>query len=174
MISMNWRLSGEERDFLDNLFIQMQAGYSRQQDGNAGIMRSYLNIFLVYLSRIYTRQFNARPPADDQQGIARFKELLNEKFDPLRQVADYALLLDITPAQLNQLTREYAGRPAMTLIQERVILEAKRAIIHGDLSLKEIATSLGFEDSGFSRFFKRLTGETPAAFRAVLHEVQHG
>ncbi len=165
------KLSGEERDFLHNLFVQMQAGYSQQQDSTAGIMRSYLNIFLVYMSRIYTRQFNASPPSDDQWKIGRLKELLHEKYDPQLQAADYARLLDITPGQLNKLIMAYTGKTATALVQERIILEARRIIVHGDLSLKEMATSLGFDDAGFSRFFKRLTGETPTAFRASLDKM---
>ncbi len=160
------KLSGVEIDFLDNLFVQMRAEYSQQQNQAKGIMRSYLNIFLVYLSRIYTRQYNATPPSDDQGMINGLKELLNEKYDPLRQVADYARLLDTTPAQLNNRIKAYAGRNATVLIQERIVLEAKRALVLDDLSPKEIATSLGFEDAGFSRLYKRLTGETPTAFRA--------
>jgi AraC family transcriptional regulator, transcriptional activator of pobA len=166
------KLSGEERDFLNNLFIQMQSRYSGSQDGNAGIMRSYLNIFLVYLSRIYTRQFNARPLTGDPMQINRLKELLNEEYDPIRQVADYARLLETTPSGLNDMARAYAGKTATLLVQERVILEAKRAIVMGNLSLKEIAGSLGFEDSGFVRFFKRVTGETPASFRSALQAVE--
>lgn len=160
------KLSGAEIDFLNNLFVRMRAEYSQQQNQAKGIMRSYLNIFLVYLSRIYTRQYNTNPPSDDQGMIGGLKELLNEKYDPLRQVADYARLLDTTPVQLNNMIRAYAGRNATILIQERIVLEAKRALVLDDLSPKEIATSLGFEDAGFSRLYKRLTGETPAAFRA--------
>lgn len=167
------KLSGGEKDFLNNLFVQMRADYSGQPDSAKGIMRSYLNIFLVYLSRIYTRRFNTSPPADGQRSIPRLKELLNEKYDPLRQVADYARLLEITPGQLNNTTKVYSGRSAATLIQERVVLEAKRALILDDLSPKEIATSLGFEDATFSRFFKRLTGGTPAAFRAAYLSHSH-
>jgi AraC family transcriptional activator of pobA len=166
------RLSGEERDFLNNLLVQMQARYCGKQDGNAGIMRSYLNIFLVYLSRIHTRQFNASPPVGDPLLIERLKRLLHEEYDPIRQVADYARLLEMTPGKLNDLIQGYAGKTATTLVQERVILEAKRAIVRGDLSLKEIAGSLGFEDSGFVRFFKRITGETPASFRSALQAVE--
>jgi AraC-like DNA-binding protein len=150
----------------------MQAKYSGRQDGNAGIMRSYLNIFLVYLSRIYTRQFNASPPIGDPSQIIRLKELLNEEYDPIRQVADYARLLDTTPAKLNEITQNYAGKTATLLLQERVVLEAKRAIVLGDLSLKEIAAGLGFDDSGFVRFFKRITGETPASFRSNLQAIE--
>lgn len=167
------KLSGVEIDFLSNLFVQMLAEYSQQQNQAKGIMRSYLNIFLVYLSRIYTRQYNANPPSDDQGMISGLKELLNEKYDPLRQVADYARLLDTSPAQLNNMTRAYTGRNATVLIQERIVLEAKRALVLDDLSPKEIATSLGFEDAGFSRFYKRLTGETPTAFRAGFRAALH-
>jgi AraC family transcriptional regulator, transcriptional activator of pobA len=161
------KLSGEEIASLDNLFIQMRAGYNGRQDRTEGDMRSWLNMFLVSLSRIYTRQYNAHPLSDDQWMVSRMKDLLHEKYDPLLQVADYAEILDTTPGQLNHLLRAYTGRTTTVLLQERLLLEAKKALVHASLSVKEIACSLGFEDAGFHRFFKRFTGETPAAFRAA-------
>jgi AraC-like DNA-binding protein len=49
----------------------------------------------------------------------------------------------------------------------RVLLESKRLLYFSSLSVKEIGYELGFEDdSYFVRFFKRLTGLTPAQLRS--------
>ena len=102
------------------------------------------------------------------------KELLNEKYDSLHQVADYASLLHVTPGHLNDTLRLQTGRTATTLIHERIILEAKRALFHTPLSIKEIGYSLGFDDPAyFHRFFKRLTGTTPLDFRNAIREIHH-
>jgi AraC family transcriptional regulator, transcriptional activator of pobA len=169
------KVSESEIAFLDNLFIQMLAEYTQQEDWQKGMLQSYLRIFLVYISRIYTRQFNANPfTADSQSLVKRMKDLVNEKYDALHQVSDYAQLLNVTPGHLNDTIREQTGRTATTLIQERIILEAKRALFHGDLSVKEIGYTLGFDDPAyFNRFFKRLTGETPRNFRADIREKYH-
>jgi len=54
----------------------------------------------------------------------------------------------------------------LKIINDRVILEAKRQLLHSSLKIKEIAFYLGFEDpSYFVKFFKRQTGYLPAEFR---------
>ncbi len=166
------RLSAEDMFFLNNLFTQILAEYSQQQEWKSGMLQSYLKIFLVCLSRIYSRDANLAPAPSNNKGLMkRLNELVGENYDSLHQVSDYARLLNVTPGHLNDTIREQAGRTATSLIQERVILEAKRALFHADLSVKEIAYSLGFGDAGyFNRFFKRLTGETPLGFRTAIRE----
>ncbi|MCH5685442.1 helix-turn-helix domain-containing protein [Niabella sp. W65] len=52
------------------------------------------------------------------------------------------------------------------MIQQRVLLEAKRLLQSTDLSIKEIAFELGFVDHAyFSNFFKSHTGATPTEFK---------
>jgi AraC family transcriptional regulator, transcriptional activator of pobA len=168
-------MSEPEIAFLDHLFTQMLAEYAQPEDWQKSMLQSYLRVFLVYISRIYTRQFKANPVTFDSQSLVkRMKKLVNEKYNALHQVSDYAQLLNVTPGHLNDTIREQTGKTATTLIQERIILEAKRALFHGDLSVKEIGYALGFDDPAyFSRFFKRLTGETPLSFRTDIREKYH-
>jgi AraC family transcriptional activator of pobA len=169
------KLSGEDISFLNSLFTQMLTEFRQEQDWRKGMLQSYLKIFLVCLSRIYTRQGGSVPVSSGSQLLVRrMKELVNEKYDSLHQVSDYARLLNVTPGHLNDTIREQTGRTATSMIQERVILEAKRALFHADLSVKEIAYSLGFDDAAyFNRFFKRLTNETPTGFRTAIRENHH-
>lgn len=169
------KLEEQDINFLNNLFIQMLAEYGQPQDWSKGMLQSYLKIFLVYLSRLYTSQYNKDPlPADDQSLVKRLKELVSEHYNSIHQVSGYAQLLNVTPGHLNDTVREQTGRTATALIQERIILEAKRALFHADLNVKEIAYSLGFDDPPyFNRFFKRLTGETPVGFRNGIRENHH-
>lgn len=52
------------------------------------------------------------------------------------------------------------------LISERLILEAKRLVVHSHNNLADIAYTLEFSDYAyFSKFFKAKTGITPLAFR---------
>jgi len=169
------KLSEADLAFLNDLFAQMFGEFTQQRDWKKGMLQSYLKIFLVYLSRLYTRQFPATlAPSGSQWLVRRMNELVNERYDSLHQVSDYAGLLNVTPGHLNDTIREQTGRTATSLIQERIILEAKRVLFHADLSVKEIAYSLGFGDAAyFNRFFKRLTGETPVGFRTAIRENHH-
>ena len=67
---------------------------------------------------------------------------------------------------LNRLARQHTGLSAKELIDERVVLEAKRQLSHTDSPVSEIAEQLGFDDaSNFSSYFRRQTQLTPGTFR---------
>jgi AraC-like DNA-binding protein len=54
------------------------------------------------------------------------------------------------------------------------MVEARRLLFHSELSVKEIAFELGFEDASyFNRFFKRLSEQTPAQYRSTVREMYH-
>ena len=52
------------------------------------------------------------------------------------------------------------------MISDRVILEAKRLIVHSNSSLSNISETLEFSDYAyFSKYFKSRTGITPMNFK---------
>ena len=88
-------------------------------------------------------------------------------FSTWHQVSQYADRLGYSARTLNRLARQHTGLSAKQLIDERIILEAKRQLSHTDISVAEIAAQLGFDDaSNFSSYFRRHTATTPATFRA--------
>jgi len=51
-------------------------------------------------------------------------------------------------------------------LKDRILLEAKRLLIHTTLSAKEIAYDLGYEDPAyFNRLFSKKIGDAPNVFR---------
>jgi AraC family transcriptional activator of pobA len=82
-------------------------------------------------------------------------------------VGDYADRLGVSPKHLNDCVRATTGASASGTLHARLQLEARRLLLHTDLPVTEIADRLGFSDASyFVRFFKRLAGTTPRAFRA--------
>ncbi len=72
----------------------------------------------------------------------------------------------MTSAHLNTLCRRLAGRSALQLLHERLLLEAKRQLTYTNMTIGQVADTLGFsEPAYFTRFFKRHTGFSPKAFR---------
>ena len=72
----------------------------------------------------------------------------------------------LTKKNLNALTQQVMGESPSELIQQRILLEAKRLIIHSRTSFKEITFDLGFSEPGyFSRFIKKQTGYSPKELR---------
>ncbi|HKJ21703.1 MAG TPA: helix-turn-helix domain-containing protein, partial [Gammaproteobacteria bacterium] len=67
---------------------------------------------------------------------------------------------------LGELTNEVAHKTPSQLINERIILEAKRMLAHSGQRVTAIANVLGFDDpSYFAKYFKKHAGKTPAQFR---------
>ena len=100
--------------------------------------------------------------------VIRFKKLLAEKYSVMKQVKDYAEILNLSPLYLNEITKEITGFPASYWISQEIILEAKRMLYYTLLDVKQIAYALGYEDHAyFSRFFKKHVGITALTFRTT-------
>ena len=89
-----------------------------------------------------------------------------EAYILVHQVQDYANLLFKSPKTLSNIFSKYSDRSPLQLIKDRIILEAKRLLMYTEMSSKEIAFELGFDDpASFSRFFKNAVKESPSAFK---------
>jgi AraC-like DNA-binding protein len=100
-----------------------------------------------------------------------FRDHIEEHFHTWHRVSQYADRLGYSTRTLNRLARQNTGLSAKQLIDERVILEAKRRLSHADDSVATVAEQLGFQDaSNFSAYFRRHTRSTPAAFRTAMRD----
>lgn len=83
-----------------------------------------------------------------------------------RSVQFYAEKLNISPKYFNTICKQVAGRTASTLINEELVNQAKVMLKDPDLSIKQIASTLGFSNqSHFGTFIRRETGMSPQALR---------
>ncbi len=99
--------------------------------------------------------------------IERFLKLLDEGRHERRPVASYAEAMGVTSGQLTRLCREAFGVSAIAAIDARAVHEAKRLLGYSTLSVKQIASELGFRDEAyFGRFFRKQTGLRATEYRA--------
>lgn len=95
-----------------------------------------------------------------------FRTMLERNYTTDKRPAAYARRLNISTPYLNECVRNTTGHSVSHHIQQRVMLEAKRLLYHSDKSVKEIATSLGYDDYPyFSRLFTKFAGMTALTFR---------
>lgn len=98
--------------------------------------------------------------------IRRFNILVEKQYRNCHQVSDYAPLLHKSPKTLYNTFSKYSDRTHLTLINERLLLEARRLLLFSDKTVEEIADGLGFNDaSHFSKFFSKNKGLDPVKFK---------
>jgi AraC family transcriptional activator of pobA len=105
---------------------------------------------------------------DDRRAaiFRRFRDLVEEHFADHWAVNDFARQLHVTESRLDRICRALAGKSAFEMAHDRVMLEARRRLVHLPMPVNALAYELGFEDPAyFCRAFKRCTGLTPSAFR---------
>lgn len=96
----------------------------------------------------------------------RFQQLLKENFREWKQPARYAAELNISLSHLYDTIKGITGESVSAYIQHYCILEAKRLLCFSNLTVKEIAYQLGYEEPVyFGKLFKKVTGLTPIQFR---------
>lgn len=150
------------------LFDKIGYEYKTENDfAKDEILMSFLKTLLLKSERIKREKIkNIANNSGDLHYLNQFKNKLEENFSCSRSVQYYAEQLNITSKKLNQITNDFWGRPTKQIIEERVLLETKRLLVHTDMTVKEIGTSLGFNDpTNFNKFFKRYIKSTPTKYR---------
>jgi AraC-like DNA-binding protein len=131
-------------------------------------IRAVLYQLLVTLNRWYSDVYQLNGDTYVHPDFFRFRSLLEQKFRTHHHVADYVNMLQISPAQLNRICRQYSGLSAQKMIHHKLLSEIKKAL-RGRETVSEIAYSFHFSTpSNFNRFFKQLAGATPRQFRDEL------
>jgi AraC-like DNA-binding protein len=126
------------------------------------LLRQLLGALLLRLARLPT----SLEPGGGDARFERFQHELERSFATTRNAAEYAARIGYSLRSLNRICLAATGQSAKALIDARVALEAKRLLVHTDLSSAAIGHRLGFsEATNFTKFFTRETGVSPGAFR---------
>ena len=131
------------------------------------LLKNLLHNFLLLAEREKRKQgFTELKKGADLDYTLLFRDLLETNYTKLKSVNDYAKIICISEKRLGQATTKVLGKSPKEIINERILLEAKRLLVHTNLSIKEIGQELGFEDPAyFVRHFKKNTETTPVEFR---------
>ena len=165
-------LSKQDLSFVEDIMRKMLSEFKTDSSWRNQMLTSWLRVLVIYLSRLYTEQFSETTITQNYCLLKSFQALIGEHYSNQHDVAAYAGQLNITPGHLTEVIKQQSGKTAITHIHERLIVEAKRRLLHTDLSVKQIADELGFEDAAyFNRFFKRLTDATPINYRLQIREM---
>ena len=131
------------------------------------LLKNLLHNFLLLAEREKRKQgLTELKKSADLDYTLLFRDLLETNYTKLKSVNDYAKIICISEKRLGQATSKALGKTPKEIINDRILLEAKRLLVHTNLSIKEIGQDLGFEDPAyFVRYFKKNTETTPVEFR---------
>jgi AraC family transcriptional activator of pobA len=103
--------------------------------------------------------------------VARFRERVEEGYRTHAGIETYAAALSVTPKQLRSACLRVARASPLRIVQDRLVLEAKRMMLYSNMTVAEAGYELGFSDPAyFSRVFTRAVGVSPRLFRAGVSQ----
>lgn len=141
--------------------------HATQADGYQQIIKANLSIFFIELLRQRKHVADAGDVNTyEHERLEELLELLETHIVDHKQVSQYADMLNLSPYQLNAITKTTLGKTCSELINDQVVLEAKRFLLGTTSQVNQIACHLGYDDASyFTRFFKKQTGYAPETFR---------
>lgn len=131
------------------------------------MLRIVLKRFIITCTRIARQRFGVGQEKEKTFDIIRqYYVLVDRHFKEKKQVQDYADILCRSPKTLSNLFSTCGLPSPLRVIHDRIEAEAMRLLLYTHKSAEEISSILGFEDlSAFSRFFKKMTGESVSDYR---------
>ena len=129
---------------------------------------------LGILSVFIERQLTDHPPKDTMARaattsarlVAAYTDLVERDFASGKGVSNYAASLGVTPTHLTRCCNQTCGKSAISVLQDRILFEARALLQSTKMPVKDIATLLGFSSAAyFTRSFQGETKQTPSAFR---------
>ena len=106
------------------------------------------------------------PPGKHGALVARFRARIDERFRLREPIAAHAAALGTSESRLRVACRRIAGLSPAAMLDERAMLDAKRALLYTNLSVAEVGYNAGFADPAyFTRFFTRHASASPRAYR---------
>lgn len=155
------------KERLTRIIGEMQECFPLDINYRMRAMGALLQLFLIYCHN--SSRYD--PIQNDEQDrticiLRNFKELVDKNFRIWHKLSHYAEAIHISSKHLSSTVKDQTGKTAKTYIQDRLMLEAKRMLLHTDSSIGEIARELGFEEPlHFSAFFKKCEGLSPRFYR---------
>lgn len=166
------KIEGPEQEDLFATISLLYRSFMGTNSNKNKIINGLFNALVYRISDLYSQSYNATAEIKNQSAIicGNFRKLLSEQ-GFLQSPSYFARKLNISTSHLNDCVKASTGKSVTYWLQNAMITEAQRLLYYTDNEVKEIAFALGFEDhTYFSRLFKKITRETPLAFRKKFRE----
>lgn len=158
-------ISPEEASLLKSSYLFLKSYNNDNSDDSIFAALSALNLYISILKKHQNLSEQAERSPNNEY-FNQFLDLAEQNYQIEKSADYYTQAMNISLNRLNNIVKERTGMTVKKFLINRVLLEAKRLIIHSEKTVKEIAYQLEFlEPAHFSNFFKKHLGMTPSAFR---------
>ena len=160
-------LSEGDRQNFDFLFRLFKKEFERTEHFQGEMLMVLLRKLLIMFKRIIAKLGQTKKISNNPSSvIEEFNVLLESHFRDKHKVNDYAAMLHRSPKSISSIIKKSTKKTALSLINERILIEARRLLLLSDKTSEEISYHLGYRDpSHFSKFFKKNVGTSPTHFR---------
>ncbi|SKB63835.1 AraC-type DNA-binding protein [Soonwooa buanensis] len=131
------------------------------------IVKSYLQLILSISSKEKSKYLTDLKPNElPNKDLVYFQDLIENYYKTERSMTFYAAKFSLSTDAFSKKVKKQFSKSPSQLINERIILEAKKLLHLTYKSIKEISQELNFEDEFyFSRYFKKNVGVSPSLYR---------
>jgi AraC-like DNA-binding protein/quercetin dioxygenase-like cupin family protein len=163
-----WSLTPHQRDVVDSLLValsRLSPDQTLAPDLRRAALTHLLSTFLLRLRGLSgTGPAGALPDA-----YVAFRDLVETEHARQHSVAEYAAALGYSTRTLVRATQAAAGVTPKRIIDDRILLESRRLLVHSDQTVGRIGSALGFDDaSNFTAWFEKRAGMLPTEFRRLF------
>jgi len=159
----------KESDFVEYFNLLRQEFNSPKSFNQKIILNSLFTILISKVENIKQHQSYSFSNTSKVILFQQFTSLIENHYSESRNASFYANKLAVTYKHLNIICKELVNKTAKRVIDDFIVLQAKRKLINSTIKSTELAYNLGFEDpTNFTKYFKKLTGLTPKSFLKSL------
>src|SRR5699024_11373261 len=131
------------------------------------IIASFLEVVLARMIR-YSNRSKQSQIDSKQELVNNYRELIHKQLQDHHLVKDYAEQLHVTPKHLNEVCRSVLDQTASEVLDEAIILEAKRQLIYTSESVANIGYDLGYNDARSEEHTSELQSRFDLVCRLLL------
>ncbi|MBZ4189964.1 helix-turn-helix domain-containing protein [Niabella beijingensis] len=170
-------LNEDQQEEISSIFRKMQQELHSDYVHKFNVLRNYLHLVIHEAMKWCATDRFEKPVNASVRITNLFLDLLERQFPidapdlvvQLRSPKSFAHQLSVHVNHLNRSVREVTGKTTTGHISDRILKEAVALLRHSDWNISEIAYSLGFEyPAHFTSFYKKKTGQSPAALRKSI------
>lgn len=165
------QLTKEQEDFRQ-LYRNIEEEFGCCDNSQGEMIRSLLKVVIIKSTRLAKKEIYQSPLSEEKYDLIRkFHILVEQNFKSYHKVQDYAGFLNKSHKTVSNFFKKHSEKTPLTIINERILLEARRLLLFSNKTAEEIGYEIGFKEAGhFSKFFKTNMGQSPITFKNQMVE----